>query len=32
MKRKIVAFSLVVGLFAVIAGSCENDSEKTGPS
>lgn len=27
MKRKIVAFSLVVGLIAVIAGSCENDSE-----
>ena len=27
MKRKIVAFSLVVGLIAVIAGSCENESE-----
>jgi len=27
MKRKIVAFSLVVGLIAVFAGSCENDSE-----
>ena len=27
MKRKILAFSLVVGLIAVIAGSCENDSE-----